>query len=102
MPYANHHGIRIHYQVDGDGPPLVLRHGFMSSLKSWYLCGYVDSLRTDYQLILIDARGHGGSDKPHDPTAYDLSLQAGDVVAVLDDLHLATANFWGYSGGGRT
>lgn len=101
MPYANHQGIRIHYQVDGEGPPLVLQHGFTSSLKRWYVHGYVEALRQDYQLILIDARGHGGSDKPHDPAAYDLSLRAGDVVAVLDDLHLPTAYFWGYSMGGR-
>jgi pimeloyl-ACP methyl ester carboxylesterase len=102
MPYANHQGIRIHYQVDGDGPPLVLEHGFTSSLKSWYRYGYVDALRPDYRLILFDSRGHGGSDKPHDPAAYDLSLRAWDVIAVLDDLHLPTACFWGYSGGGRT
>jgi len=63
--------------------------------------GYVEALCPNYQLILIDARGHGGSDKPHDPAAYDLSLRAGDVVAVLDDLHLHTAYFWGYSMGGR-
>ena len=101
MPYANHQGIRIHYEVDGRGPPLVLQHGFTSSLKSWYMNGYVEALRPNYQLILVDARGHGGSDKPHDPAAYDLSLRAGDVVAVLDDLHLHTAYFWGYSMGGR-
>jgi pimeloyl-ACP methyl ester carboxylesterase len=101
MPYANHQGIRIHYQIDGEGPPLVLHHGFTSSLKSWYINGYVEALRHDYQLILVDARGHGASDKPHDPAAYTLSLQAGDVVAILDALHLRTAHFWGYSMGGQ-
>jgi pimeloyl-ACP methyl ester carboxylesterase len=70
-------------------------------LKDWYRYGYVEALRQDYQLILIDGRGHGDSDKPHDPAAYDLSFRAGDVVAVLDDLHLPTAYFWGYSMGGR-
>jgi hypothetical protein len=34
MPYANNHGIRIHYQVEGQGPPLVLQHGFSDSLES--------------------------------------------------------------------
>ena len=100
MPYANSQGIRIHYQVDGEGPPLVLQHGFTSSLKSWYMNGYVEALRPDYQLILVDARGHGASDKPHEPAAYALSLRVSDVVAVLDDLHLSTAYFWGYSMGG--
>jgi len=101
MPYANHEGIRIHYQVDGKGPPLVLLHGFTSNMKSWYQYGYVKALRRDYQLILIDARGHGNSDKPHDLTAYAMSLRAGDIGAVLDDLVLRTAHFWGYSMGGR-
>ena len=65
MPYANNHGIRLHYQVEGAGPPLVLQHGFSDSLESWYEMGYVTPLKQDYRLILIDARGHGASDKPH-------------------------------------
>jgi pimeloyl-ACP methyl ester carboxylesterase len=100
MPYADNNGVRIHYQVEGDGPPLVLQHGFTSSLRRWYLYGYVDALKADYQLILVNARGHGQSDKPHEPDAYDVSLMAGDVVAVLDALHLDKAHFWGYSMGG--
>lgn len=101
MPHADHRGVRIHYQVEGEGPPLVLQHGFTHSLRRWYLHGYVEALREDYQLILVDARGHGSSDKPHDPSAYTLATRAGDVVAVLDDLNLSAASFWGYSMGGR-
>jgi len=100
MPYANHGGIRIHYQVEGDGPPLVLQHGFTQKLKVWYLFGYVDALKPSYQLILIDARGHGASDKPHDPAAYSLPLRVGDVLAVLDALDIDKAHYWGYSMGG--
>jgi len=48
----------------------------------------------------VDARGHGASDKPHDPDAYRLPLKVGDVVAVLDALHVPSAHFWGYSMGG--
>ena len=44
MPYANNHGIRLHYQVEGEGPPLVLQHGFSDSLESWYEMGYVTPL----------------------------------------------------------
>ena len=39
MPYANNHSVRIHYQVEGEGPPLVLQHGFTSSLQNWYAYG---------------------------------------------------------------
>ena len=101
MAYVKNGGVRIRYEVDGQGPPLVLQHGFTHSLKRWYMHGYVDTLRHDYQLVLVDARGHGGSDKPHDPDAYALTARVGDVVAVLDDLHLDRATFWGYSMGGR-
>jgi len=100
MPYATNQNVRIHYQVEGEGLPLVLQHGFSNSLDTWYERGYVDLLKHDYRLILIDARGHGASDKPHDPEAYALQLRAGDIVAVLDQLHIAHAHFFGYSMGG--
>jgi len=77
MPYATHGDLRIHYETDGSGPPLVLQHGYTLSLKRWYALGYVDALRARYRLILVDARGHGESDKPHDPAAYGLHLRGG-------------------------
>jgi pimeloyl-ACP methyl ester carboxylesterase len=49
---------------------------------------------------LVDARGHGGSDKQHEPEAYRLEDFAGDVVAVLEALAIEKADFWGYSMGG--
>ncbi|MSQ15436.1 MAG: hypothetical protein EXR50_06190 [Dehalococcoidia bacterium] len=51
MPYATNQGIRIHYEVEGAGPPLVLQHGFSSSMARWYDDGYVDALKPDYQLM---------------------------------------------------
>lgn len=101
MPYANNQGVRIRYEVEGNGPPLVLLHGLTCYLELWHEVGYVDSLRKDLKLILIDMRGHGGSDKPHDPEAYKLELLAADVVAVMDDLNVSKAHFLGYSLGGR-
>jgi pimeloyl-ACP methyl ester carboxylesterase len=100
MPYVDNGGVRIHYQVEGEGPALVLQHGFTESVVDWYESGYVERLRSDYRLILIDARGHGASDKPHDPEAYVLNQRVSDVVAVLDALDIAKALFWGYSMGG--
>jgi pimeloyl-ACP methyl ester carboxylesterase len=100
MPYANNQGVRIHYEVEGEGPPLVLQHGGIDCIESWYELGYVHALKTDYQLILIDARGHGASDKPHDPNAYGLQWMVADVMAVFDALHIPKAHFWGYSMGG--
>ena len=101
VPYANNHGVRIHYEVEGNGPPLVLLHGLTRYLELWYEVRYVDSLGKDFKLILMDMRGHGGSDKPHDPEAYKLELLAADVVAVMDDANVTKAHFLGYSLGGR-
>ena len=100
MPYAHNGGVRIHYEVEGKGPPLVLQHGFTESVVDWYEAGYVDALKPDYRLILIDARGHGDSDKPHDPDAYVLNRRVADIVAVLDALGIEKALYWGYSMGG--
>jgi pimeloyl-ACP methyl ester carboxylesterase len=100
MPSANNAGVRIHYEVEGAGPALVLQHGFTQCLEDWSECGYVTALRSKYQLVLLDARGHGRSDKPHDEASYTLDHRAADVTAVLDVLDIERAHFWGYSMGG--
>ncbi len=51
-------------------------------------------------MVLIDSRGHGQSEKPHDPASYTPAKFASDIVAVLDDAGIKTANYWGYSQGG--
>jgi len=101
MPYVDNKGIRIHYEVEGRGPPFVLIHGLGHSLQDWYDNGYVESLKKDYRLILVDVRGHGFSDKPHDSKEYTMKLLVSDLVAVLDDLKISKAHFLGYSRGGR-
>lgn len=100
MPYADNHGVHVHYEVEGEGPPLVLQHGFTDSLRTWYELGYVDALKQDYRLILVDARGHGSSDKPYEPEAYKPECNAADVVSVLTELGISRARFFGYSMGG--
>ena len=84
----------------GTGPPLALQHGSFGSGEEWKEFGYTDVLKRDHQLILIDARGHGASDKPHKPVAYDLPSHVEDVTAVLDDLRIPQADYFGYSMGG--
>ena len=92
--------VAIHYEVEGRGSPLVLQHGFSDSLVTWYEYGYVDTLASDHQLVLIDARGHGESDKPHDASAYSGDAMPLDVVAVLDRLKIERSAFFGHSMGG--
>jgi pimeloyl-ACP methyl ester carboxylesterase len=101
MAYVDNDGIRIHYQVEGDGPPLVMQHGYTDSIETWYELGYVDALKKGHRLILVDARGHGASDKPHDTAAYANDLRVADIVAVLRELNIPRADYFGYSMGGR-
>ena len=98
MSYASNQGIRIYYEVEGQGPPLIMAHGVTRSLDRWRQTGFADALKKDYRLILFDARGHGKSDKPHDPAAYGTNM-VNDVLAVLNDLPIDRANYMGYSMG---
>jgi pimeloyl-ACP methyl ester carboxylesterase len=100
MPRVINDGVAIHYRIDGDGSPLVLQHGFTDSSTSWYELWYVDALKSRHRLILPDTRGHGQSDKPHNPLAYTAVNFAADITAVLDHAGLQQASYWGYSQGG--
>jgi pimeloyl-ACP methyl ester carboxylesterase len=100
MPFVTNQGVRIYYESIGSGSALVMHHGTLGSGKDWIDLGYVDALKADHQLILLDSRGHGQSDKPHDPKAYDLELRASDVLAVLDELGQQEVDYFGYSLGG--
>lgn len=93
--------VHIYYEVEGEGDPLVLLHGSMASSTMWRAFSYVEVLAESRRLILIDARGHGRSEKPYDECAYATHLLASDVVAVLDDLGVMRADYFGYSLGGR-
>jgi pimeloyl-ACP methyl ester carboxylesterase len=100
VPYATREDVRVHYEVEGHGPPLVLHHGLGGSLEAWRQLGYAAALRDNCKLILLDARGHGASDKPHDRQAYGLVRHVADVLSVLEALELSKAHFLGYSMGG--
>ncbi len=102
MPEArSNDGVKIHYEVEGDGPPLLLQHGFSGSLLGWRDAGYVDALRSSYRLMLVDGRGHGQSDKPHDVESYAPQRRVDDVLAVLNAEGVERSSYWGYSMGGR-
>ncbi|MFC1948372.1 alpha/beta fold hydrolase [Chloroflexota bacterium] len=101
MPYAKNGDVNIYYEVEGEGEPLVLLHGGGASLESWRGAGYVEALKQDYQIILIDERGQGKSDKPHDSESYNIEYRVSDVTIVLDNLGIISSHFFGYSYGGR-
>jgi pimeloyl-ACP methyl ester carboxylesterase len=93
-------GVRIHYVVTGQGQPVILVHGLYSSAKmNWDMPGITALLARNYQVIALDNRGHGESDKPTEVGSYGVKM-ADDVVRLMDHLHIAKAHVVGYSMGG--
>ncbi len=100
-----HDGLELAYFDEGDpnGAPVLLIHGFASTASvNWVYPGWLKTLgEAGYRVIAMDNRGHGASDKPHDPEAYRPWIMAGDSVALLDHLGIEQANLIGYSMGAR-
>jgi pimeloyl-ACP methyl ester carboxylesterase len=65
MPKIDRDGVKIHYEVHGSGPPLILTHGFSSTSEMWR--GQIEALSKNHTIVLWDMRGHGQSDYPDDP-----------------------------------
>lgn len=93
-------GVRIAYDVTGEGRPIVLIHGFASSREqNWRSTGWIDRLAAEgFRVVSFDCRGHGKSDKPHDPAAYGEHM-IDDIVAVMDAAQAPVADVMGYSMG---
>lgn len=93
-------GVPISYTDEGEGPPVVLLHGFaVNGRLNWRLPGVTETLTQDLRVISMDVRGHGRSGKPYDPNSYGLAMVE-DVPRLLDHLGLERAHVVGYSLGG--
>ena len=93
-------GFQIHYTVAGEGPPLMLVAPTLGAAAHWFDAGYVAALAPSWRVINVDPLGHGNSDTPHDPDAYEAAGVTQDLVAVLDAEGVDRATVWGYSRGG--
>jgi pimeloyl-ACP methyl ester carboxylesterase len=93
--YAQVNGVRIWYAVFGHGQPVILLHGGLANSNYW---GHlVPALSNEFQVIVIDSRGHGRSTRNVEPLGY--GLMASDVLAVMDMLKLEKAAIVGWSDG---
>ena len=99
MAYCKTKNISIYYEQHGEGVPIVLVHGGAVSFAANYaVYGWVELLtQRGFQVIGLDLRGHGLSDKPLDASAYGTANVAGDVLAVMDELELKEVAIVGYS-----
>lgn len=97
--FFDSNGVRIRYVEQGQGPPVVLIHGYTGNLeRHWMNPGVFADLAKDHRVIALDCRGHGKSDKPVDPKSYG-SEMARDVVRLLDRLKIQQAHIVGFSMG---
>src|SRR5262249_37400435 len=95
--YANVHGLRMYYEVHGQGAPLVVLHGGSMSVSQWP--EVVDFFSTRYQVIAPEQMGHGHTaDDPSRPLHYH--AMAEDTVELLRQLGVTSAYFVGWSDGG--
>lgn len=90
MPEATINGVRLHYEVQGDGFPLIFCHEFAGSGRSWKLQG--DFSRSKYRVITFNARGYPPSEVPADPSHYRQEHAIEDLRGLLDHLGIAQAH----------
>jgi pimeloyl-ACP methyl ester carboxylesterase len=94
-------GVKIRYVTEGTGEAVVLIHGWMGDSSMWGRGPTGDTKLKGldgFQVIALDCRGHGKSDKPHEADKYGPELAA-DVVRLLDHLKIEKAHLIGYSSG---
>jgi pimeloyl-ACP methyl ester carboxylesterase len=98
--YTSFDKTKIHYEVWGEGLPIVLIHGFTGTCNDWKNKPLADSLLANgYKLILVDLRGNGLSDQPDVPEAYANNAEARDVIGLMHFLGFKKYDAIGYSRG---
>jgi pimeloyl-ACP methyl ester carboxylesterase len=93
--YANVNGVKIYYEIYGEGHPLLVLHGNGGSIKD--VASFYPQLLKKYKIIAIDSRAQGNSTDTDTPLTYD--LMASDINALLDELKIDSTFIWGHSDG---
>lgn len=96
--YADSNGVKIHYASLGEGPLVVMIHGFPDFWYSWR--DQMAALSSDFKVVAIDQRGYNRSDKPEGIDAYRMPLLVADVAAVIRHLGEDKAIIVGHDWGG--
>jgi 2-succinyl-6-hydroxy-2,4-cyclohexadiene-1-carboxylate synthase len=91
--------VELNVEEAGEGPPLLLLHGFTGSAAGW--APQVAAWAPFVTMLAVDLPGHGRSGSPPEVAAYTMAATVADLVAVLDRIGVARAHVLGYSMGGR-
>jgi pimeloyl-ACP methyl ester carboxylesterase len=97
-------GVRLAWYAMGEGRPVLLIHGYMSdSYTNWVRYGQAAAVvAAGRRVVMMDLRGHGASDKPHEATAYPRDRLTDDALQLVAHLGLTDYDLGGYSLGART
>jgi pimeloyl-ACP methyl ester carboxylesterase len=98
MPSLDRAGVKIHYEVHGSGPVVLLSHGYSATSRMW--TGQVEALSRRHKVVTWDMRGHGQSDYPMDDAAYTQAATVDDMATILDAVGAEQAVVGGLSLGG--
>ncbi|MEM6701269.1 MAG: alpha/beta hydrolase [Acidobacteriota bacterium] len=96
--HADSNGVKIHYATMGEGPLVVMIHGFPDYWYSWR--DQMETLASDFQVVAIDQRGYNKSDAPDGQSNYGMRYLVGDVAAVIKSLGRDKATVVGHDWGG--
>ena len=95
--YIEANGLRVYYEVYGEGEPLLLIHGGTATSQSW--ASHLPTFAKHFRVFTPDSRGHGRTDNPTGELSYH--LMADDVAALVGALGLQSPLVLGYSDGGQ-
>lgn len=98
MPTITRSGVNLYYEVRGEGPALLLSHGYSATSQMWR--DQVATLSRSHKVIIWDMRGHGRSDSPNDQSEYTHEKSVEDMAALLDVVGVERAIVAGLSLGG--
>lgn len=98
MPTITRSGVNLYYEVHGEGPALLLSHGYSATSQMWR--DQVVTLSRSHKVIVWDMRGHGRSDSPYDQSEYSHERSVEDMAALLDVVGVERAIVGGLSLGG--
>src|SRR6185295_7584370 len=91
-------GVNLYYETHGEGPVILLTHGYSATSQMWR--GQIMPLSKSHKLVLWDMRGHGQSDSPADQSLYSEEATVADMAALLDKVGAKSAIVGGLSLGG--